>query len=84
MLRILLGGLAGPIEVHGQKFDSVMPGHSHVADFEIAEIALFVKFAFGELQANPVTPEEVKQLRPEIEKRKFAPWTASNLHPLNP
>lgn len=52
LLRILLGGLAGPVEVNGQKFDSVMPGHSHVADSEIAEIASFVRFAFGELQEN--------------------------------
>jgi putative membrane-bound dehydrogenase-like protein len=84
MLRILLGGLAGPVEVNGQKFNSVMPGHSHVADSEIAEIATFVRFAFGELHEKPVTPDEVKELRPDVEKRKFAPWTVSELRALNP
>ena len=57
MLRILLSGVVGPIDVNGQKFNSVMPRHSHVADSEIAEIASFVRFAFGELQEKPVTPD---------------------------
>ncbi len=79
LLRILLGGLSGPIEVGGQKFNGVMPGHAHVADAEIAEIAGFVRFAFGGLTEKPVTPADVKSLRPEVEKRKFVPWTVPEL-----
>ena len=79
LLRIILGGLSGPIEVNNVKFDSVMPGHSHVSDTEIASIASFVRFAFGDIKEKPVTPEDVKTLRPEVEKRKFVPWTAEDL-----
>jgi mono/diheme cytochrome c family protein len=79
MLRILLGGLAGPIEVKGTKFNGVMPGHSHMKDEEIAAIASYVRHAFGNLKENPVTPAEVKSLRPEIDKRKFMPWSPQEL-----
>jgi putative membrane-bound dehydrogenase-like protein len=79
LLRIVLGGLSGPIEVNKLKFNAVMPGHSHVSDAEIASIATFVRFAFGDLKEKPVTPEEVKALRPDVEKRKFVPWTVDEL-----
>ncbi|MGJ8723593.1 MAG: PVC-type heme-binding CxxCH protein [Roseibacillus sp.] len=79
LLRILLGGLSGPIEVNGEKYDGVMPGHSHVSDKEIAEIANFVRFAFGKIEENPINPRRVKRLRPEIESRKYVPWTAKEL-----
>lgn len=84
MLRIILGGLSGPVEVAGQKFNSVMPGHSHVSDDEIASIAGFVRFAFGDMKEKPVTPAEVKALRPDVEKRKFVPWTVQDLRDANP
>lgn len=79
MLRILLGGLAGPIEVKGTQFNGVMPGHSHMKDEEIAAIASYVRHAFGDLKETPVTPAEVKALRPEIDKRKFMPWSPQEL-----
>ena len=83
MIRIILGGLSGPVEIAGQKFDGVMPGHSHVSDAEIASIASFVRFAFGDMKETPVTPAQVKALRPDVEKRKFVPWTVRDLHDLS-
>ncbi len=82
LLRIILGGLSGPIEVNTQKFNSVMPGHSHVNDADIASIASFVRFAFGDIKEKPITTEDVKALRPDVEKRKFVPWTAGELRAL--
>ncbi len=84
MLRIVLGGLSGPIEVNGLKFNSVMPGHSHVGDEEIAEIVSFVRFSFGGLKEKPVLPADVKALRPDVEKRKFVPWSIQELQGLKP
>lgn len=84
MLRIILGGLSGPVEVAGQKYNGVMPGHSHVGDDELASIASFVRFAFGDLKEKPVTPEEIKTLRPDVEKRKFVPWTVQDLRAATP
>ena len=82
LVRIIPGVLFGPVEVNTVKFNGVMPGHSHVSDEEIAMIASFVRFAFGDLNEKPVTPEEVKALRPEVEKRKFVPWTGDDLRGL--
>ena len=79
VLRIMLGGLAGPIEVNGMKFNGVMPGHSHMADEEIAAIASYVRHAFGDKKEDACTPAEVKALRPEVDKRKFMPWTPHDL-----
>ncbi len=79
LLRILLGGLAGPVEVNGAKFNGVMPGHSHAPDVEIAAVASYVRHAFGGLTEPPVDPARVKALRPEVDKRRFIPWTAEDL-----
>jgi putative membrane-bound dehydrogenase-like protein len=82
LLRIILGGVAGPIEVKGLKFDSAMPGHLLSSDQEVAEIAGFVRYAFGEISEKPVEPAQVKAVRPEVEKRKFMPWTVKELRAL--
>lgn len=79
LLRILLGGLYGPIEVKGAAYNSVMPGHSHVSDDELASIASYVRFAFADKKEDAIKPAEIKALRPEIEARKFAPWTVKEL-----
>ncbi|MEO5714424.1 MAG: PVC-type heme-binding CxxCH protein [Luteolibacter sp.] len=84
MLRAVLGGLSGPIEVNGLKFNGVMPGHSLMSDAELARITTFVRFAFGELEEKPVTEDEIKALRPDVDKRKFVPWTVPELRALNP
>lgn len=82
LLRIMLGGLAGPIEVKGVKFESVMPGHSHMPDEEIAAIASYVRHAFGGKREKPFPEEEVKALRPDVEKRMYSPWTVEDLKKL--
>jgi putative membrane-bound dehydrogenase-like protein len=82
LLRIMLGGLMGPIDVKGLKFNGVMPGHSHASDEDIAAIASYVRHSFGGKNEKPFPPSEVKALRPEVEQRKFMPWTAEELHKL--
>ncbi|GHC50392.1 PVC-type heme-binding CxxCH protein [Roseibacillus persicicus] len=79
LLRIMLGGLMGPVEVAGVQYNSAMPGHSHASDEELASVASYVRFAFGGLKEQPISPEQVKALRPETEARKFNPWTVSEL-----
>jgi putative membrane-bound dehydrogenase-like protein len=79
LLRILLGGLYGPIKVKGVDYNSVMPGHSHVNDEELAAIASYVRFVFADKKEDAIKPSEIKALRPEIEARKFAPWTVKEL-----
>jgi len=79
LLRIMLGGVYGPITVNGVDFNSAMPGHIHLTDEEIASTASYVRHAFGKQTGEPVAPAEVKALRPEIEQRKFTPWTPAEL-----
>lgn len=79
LLRILLGGLYGPIKVKGVDYNSVMPGHAHVSDEELAAIISYVRFAFADKKEDAIKPAAIKALRPEIEARKFAPWTEKEL-----
>jgi putative membrane-bound dehydrogenase-like protein len=82
LLRIMLGGLMGPIDVKGLKFNGVMPGHSHASDEDIAAIASYVRHSFGGKNEKPFPPSEVKALRPDVEQRKFMPWTVEELRKL--
>jgi putative membrane-bound dehydrogenase-like protein len=79
LLRILLGGLQGPIKVKGVDYNSVMPGHAHVSDEDLAAIASYVRFMFGAVREAAVRPDEVKALRPEVVERKYAPWKADEI-----
>jgi len=38
LARVVLGGMAGPIEVEGAKLNGVMPGMASLSDAEIAEV----------------------------------------------
>ncbi|MES2921343.1 MAG: PVC-type heme-binding CxxCH protein [Verrucomicrobiota bacterium] len=82
LLRVMLGGLAGPVEVKGVKYNSVMPGHSHLPDEQIAAIASYVRHSFGGKKEQPFPAEQVKALRPDVEKRNFTPWTVEDLRKL--
>ena len=82
LLRVMLGGLAGPVEVKGVKYTSVMPGHSHLPDEQIASIASFVRISFGGKKEQPFPSGQVKALRPDVEKRNFTPWTVEDLRKL--
>ena len=79
MLRILLGGLAGPVDVNGKRYNGVMPGHSHATDADLAAVASYVRHAFGGLDEKPVDPARIKSLRPEVDRRRFMPWTVDEL-----
>lgn len=79
LLRVMLGGVAGPIQVKGVSYNSVMPGHSHMDDEEIAAIASYIRYAFGGKKEKPFPAEEVKALRPEVDARKFVPWSVEEL-----
>ena len=75
--RILLAGLQGPIEVSGQKFNSVMPAHTDLKDAEIADVLTYVRQSWSN-DATPVSESFVSQTRLEFSKRT-TPWTAAEL-----
>ena len=75
-LRILLGGLTGPIEVHGRTWDGEMP----VFDASPEDVAAVLTYARREWGhgAEPVTVEEVLSVLAEMAEREH-PWTAAEL-----
>lgn len=76
LVRILLHGLNGPIDVLGQRFDSDMPAFA-LTDTELAALATYVRREWGNT-AEPVTPETVARVRTETRSRKPA-WTVKEL-----
>lgn len=62
LIRIVLRGLTGPVEVNGQRYDSVMPPMSQLTDDEIANILTFVRNNWGN-QGERVRKDEVKAVR---------------------
>jgi mono/diheme cytochrome c family protein len=78
IIRIVLHGLKGPIEVHGQKFDNIMaPLGSALSDEQIANVLSYVRQEWGN-QAPDVLPETVAKVRADTAGHN-APWTADEL-----
>ena len=79
MIRIVLDGLTGPIQVKGQAFNSQMPGwRAQLSEQEIAQVITYVRKAWGNT-ADAVTPEQVAAVKKETEGRGGALWTADEL-----
>ncbi len=81
LLRIILQGVVGPIEVAGQSFDSAMPGHAadprFADDGEIAGLVIFLRRSWGNA-GDPITPETVTRVRGETANRSTS-WSAREL-----
>lgn len=65
LIRIVLEGLQGPIEVKGVLYNSAMPAHSFMEDSDIAELLTFIRSNFGNT-GDAVTEEEVSAIRARI------------------
>lgn len=62
LVRIVLSGLSGPIQVNGQHYDSIMPPMSQLTDDEIANILTFVRNGWGN-SGERVEKTEVEAVR---------------------
>ena len=83
LVRIVLQGLHGPIEVNGQKWNLSMPalGHSPLLNDErLAGVLTYIRRAWDNY-GDPVPPELVASIRQTTAGRSI-PWTAEEL--LNP
>ena len=77
-VRIMLDGLAGPIEVNGEAWNAVMPGHRTNPEFtdDVASgVATYVRRAWGH-GASAVSPKQVERLKTE---RTGGLWTVAEL-----
>jgi mono/diheme cytochrome c family protein len=83
VIRIVLNGLNGPIQVNDQSFDNLMPAwRDTLSDTEIAAVLTYVRQEWGN-RATAVKPEEVTALR-EATRTRGSPglwtaWTATEL-----
>ena len=78
--RIVLQGLAGPIEVGGEVWNGVMPGHASLPGFDDATAAgllTFLNRAWGHL-GRATDAEFIARVRQETQGRTQL-WTASEL-----
>jgi mono/diheme cytochrome c family protein len=63
LIRIVLHGVRGPMEVRGQSYDREMPGFGHVlSDTDIGSLLTFIRQHFG-APSEPVTPAAVNRVR---------------------
>ena len=77
LVRIVLHGLHGPINVKGKTFQLDMPALGVFDDDQVAAILTYIRREWGHT-ASPVEPELVKKIRAETEKREEA-WSEAEL-----
>lgn len=78
LIRIILHGVSGRIEMAGKVYDREMPGFGRVlSDRQAASLATYVRKRFAQV-TDPVTPAEVKRIRQE-QARRTTYWPADEL-----
>ncbi|MBB5039446.1 PVC-type heme-binding CxxCH protein [Prosthecobacter dejongeii] len=80
LIKIVLHGLNGPIQVDGKEFKQIAPlpmPPMGLDDQQMADVLTYVRSHFGN-QAPAITPEEVKQVRAATSERTTF-WTQEEL-----
>jgi cbb3-type cytochrome c oxidase subunit III len=78
VVRIVLHGLTGPVEVAGETYAGMMPPWGGVLkDPDIAAVLTYVRSSWGN-KAAPITTAKVAAIRAATTSRA-APWTAAEL-----
>jgi putative membrane-bound dehydrogenase-like protein len=77
LVRIVLHGLHGPINVKGRTFQLDMPALGVFDDDQIAATLTYIRREWGHT-AGPIESELVKRIRAETEKREEA-WSEAEL-----
>ncbi len=75
LIRIVLNGMAGPIEVKGRRYDAVMTPLRYLKDEQVADVLNFVLTSWGNdallpFGHKPFTPEEVRKERVPVSSPK--------------
>lgn len=81
LVKILLHGLQGPIQVRGNTYNGNMP-NLNLKDDQIAYILTYIRQEWGNA-AGPIHPEGVAAVREETAGR-LQPWTQSELRAIPP
>jgi mono/diheme cytochrome c family protein len=86
LIKIVLNGMQGPIEVNGHKYSGqvpMTPFGGMLKDDEVAAVLTYVRNSFGN-KAEPITPEQVKAVREATQEKKgfYSPEELMSQHPL--
>jgi mono/diheme cytochrome c family protein len=77
LIRVVLHGLSGPIQVNGQTYGVMSMPPMGLSDQHLAEVLSYVRASFGNT-APAVTPEQIAAERAATQGRA-TPWTAADL-----
>jgi mono/diheme cytochrome c family protein len=80
IIRIVLDGFTGPVQIKGQPFNATMvPWRTTITDDrEIAAVLTFIRQEWGN-KASEVSTEKVTQIREASKSHAGRPWIASEL-----
>lgn len=62
LIKTILDGLTGPLEVNGVKYNGVMTPFNNLSDKEVADLLTFMRGSLGN-NGDAVTEQEVKAFR---------------------
>jgi len=62
LIRLVLFGMQGPIEVNGKPYNNAMTPHSFLTDEQVADVLTFVRSSFGN-DAPAVSADNVAAIR---------------------
>jgi mono/diheme cytochrome c family protein len=62
LVKIVLNGMTGDLEVNGDTYHNVMAPHPDLTDQQISDVLTYVRNSFGN-KAKAITPAEVKAIR---------------------
>lgn len=77
LVKVLLHGLQGAIQVKGNTYNNAMPPWKQLKDEQISAVLTYIRAEWGNA-APPITAEFIKQLRAETDARS-EPWTQNEL-----
>jgi mono/diheme cytochrome c family protein len=77
LVKILLAGVQGPMQVKGNTYNNAMPPWAQLKDDQIASILTYIRSEWGNA-APPITAEYVAKVRADSADRK-EPWTQKDL-----
>ncbi len=81
LVKILLHGLQGAIQVKGETYNGAMPPWKQLKDDQIAMILTYIRNEWGN-SAPPITADQVAKIREETAART-EPWTQSQLQAIS-
>jgi len=82
LVKILLKGLQGPVQVRGATFNNTMPAWAHLGDEKISAVLTYIRSQWGN-DAPPIPAGYIKKIREESAARS-EPWGQNDLLAIPP